>query len=52
MQVSTIQMILDDAGPRYRMHDPASWPQQAGLAAAGQWDELEDLQDRLSGGRA
>ncbi|MBN1119468.1 MAG: DUF4332 domain-containing protein [Anaerolineae bacterium] len=31
--------------------DPASWPQQATLAAAGSWDDLKELQDRLSGGR-
>ncbi|MGB1250299.1 MAG: 50S ribosomal protein L21 [Candidatus Promineifilaceae bacterium] len=28
-----------------------TWPQQAALAAAGKWDELQDLQDRLDGGR-
>ncbi len=46
-----IQAILDEAGPRYRMHDPATWSQQARLAADGQWQELEELQDRLKGGR-
>jgi large subunit ribosomal protein L27 len=49
--VEKIQAILDEAGPRYRMHDPATWSQQARLAADGQWAELEDLQDRLKGGR-
>ncbi|NDJ52980.1 MAG: DUF4332 domain-containing protein [Chloroflexi bacterium] len=28
-----------------------SWPEQAQLAAAGQWDDLQDLQDQLQGGR-
>lgn len=44
--------ILDAAGPRYKMHDPTTWPKQAKLAAAGKWDELTKLQDELKGGRA
>ena len=28
-----VQAILDEAGPRYRMHDPATWSKQAKLAA-------------------
>jgi len=46
-----LKEILDNAGPRYRMHDPSTWPQQATLAAAGKWDELKVLQDSLNGGR-
>jgi large subunit ribosomal protein L27 len=46
-----VQAILDEAGPRYRMHDPATWAKQARLAADGKWEELEALQDRLDGGR-
>ncbi len=49
-EVSVLQSILDDAGPRYRIHDPGTWPRQAGLAAVGSWDELAALQDRLKGG--
>ena len=49
--VGAIRQVLEDAGPRYRMHDPGTWPQQAGLAAQGLWDELDALQDTLSGGR-
>ncbi len=33
-------------------HDPTTWPQQAGLATAGKWDELKELQDELDGGKA
>ena len=44
--------VLEGGGPRYQMHDPTSWPAQADLAAAGRWDELKELQDNLSGGRA
>lgn len=34
-----------------RIADPTTWPQQAALAAAGKWDELQALQDSLKGGR-
>lgn len=47
----TVQAVLDEAGPRYKMHDPATWSKQAALAAAGQWEELETYQDQLQGGR-
>ena len=49
--VDTLRSILADAGSRYQMHDPGTWPEQAGLAAAGDWDALDSLQDRLDGGR-
>ncbi len=43
--------ILQKAGSRYRMHDPSTWPKQAGLASVGKWDDLKVLQDKLKGGR-
>ena len=46
-----IKAILQEAGPRYQMHNPTTWPQQAGLAADGRWDELERLQAELDGGK-
>ena len=46
-----VQGILDEAGSRYRIHDPATWSKQAGLAADGKWGELESYQDELKGGR-
>jgi len=46
-----IREILVAQGSRYKMHDPTTWPQQAALAAEGQWDELKELQDNLKGGR-
>ena len=49
---ATLVNILATGGPRYQIHDPTSWPEQAALAAAGQWDELQALQDRLVAGRA
>ena len=48
--VSRLQEILDAAGKRYSIHNPSTWPQQAGLAAAGNWDALKELQDRIDGG--
>jgi len=49
--VSKLQEILTNAGPRYKMHVPDTWPQQAQLATDGKWDELQVLQDKLDGGR-
>lgn len=49
--VADCQKILDDAGPRYRVHIPDTWPEQASLAAKGAWDALAKLQDELDGGR-
>lgn len=46
-----IAQILADAGDRFRMHDPTTWPQQAQLAANGQWEMLKEYQDFLIGGR-
>jgi large subunit ribosomal protein L15 len=48
----TLKTILSEASGNFGGHDPSTWPQQAALAAAEKWDELKDLQDRLSGGRA
>ena len=50
-EVSFLKEILQDAGPRFRVHSPATWPQQSALAASGSWDELKVLQDNLNGGR-
>ena len=47
--VEDIQKILTDAG--LKMMDATTWPQQAELAAKGDWDALEKLQASLSGGR-
>ena len=48
--IDTVKAILEAAGPRYKIANPTTWAQQAGLAAAGKWDELESLQDRIKGG--
>ncbi len=49
--VAKLQSILEDAGDRYRMHNPSTWPKQAEMAAAGEWDKLREYQDFLDGGR-
>ncbi len=49
--IEQLKAILVEAGSRYKMHDPTTWPQQSALAAAGKWDELKTLQDELNGGR-
>ncbi len=49
--VARLKEILDAAGPSYQIHDPGTWPNQAGLAASGQWDALKKLQDELDGGK-
>ena len=46
-----LKALLNEAGSRYKMHDPKTWPQQAELADKGAWSELSDLQDHLLGGR-
>ena len=47
--VIDLQNILNSAG--LRTANPASWPQQAGLAADQHWDDLASLQKSLKGGR-
>jgi beta-lactam-binding protein with PASTA domain/predicted flap endonuclease-1-like 5' DNA nuclease len=41
--------ILEQAGLPFT--DPATWPEQAKLAAAGDWQALDALQKKLKGGR-
>lgn len=50
-ETEKVQAILDEAGPSYRIHDPATWANQAQMAHNGQWEELEAYQERLKGGR-
>ncbi|MEZ5044385.1 MAG: helix-hairpin-helix domain-containing protein [Saprospiraceae bacterium] len=47
----TLNKILTDAGPRYRIHDPKTWAKQAELALKGKWDELIEYQKFLDTGR-
>lgn len=45
----TLLVILRDGG--MNLAAPETWPEQARLAAAGQWDELSALQDVLQAGK-
>jgi len=50
-KIKVMKDVLSAAGPRFKMHDPATWAKQAKLAAANKWDELTKLQDELKGGK-
>lgn len=50
--VDRLRSILGEADHRLlRLADPTTWPQQARLAAAGEWDALTELQESLRAGR-
>jgi small subunit ribosomal protein S20 len=51
-KIETLTAVLEKAGPRFKMHKPDTWPQQAALARDGKMDELKALQDELNGGKA
>jgi predicted flap endonuclease-1-like 5' DNA nuclease len=48
-KVIILEVILMEGN--LRTAKPATWPDQAALAAEGKWDELQKLQDELKGGR-
>lgn len=45
--IKKLQLILDGAGSSFNVYNPASWPKQAKLAAAGKWEELSQWQEEL-----
>ena len=47
--VEKLREVLAEA--KLQMMDPSGWMEQAELAAKGDWDALEKLQDELKGGR-
>ena len=44
-----LETVMKEAGTR--LANPATWPEQAGRAAARDWEWLRQLQDELKGGR-
>ena len=47
-EADQLRQILGDANPRLlQLADPTSWPRQAELAAAGDWEALDVLQGTL-----
>ena len=51
--VERLQAILTEAGPAFKLASSAveSWPEQALLAAKGDWEQLHTLKDSLKAGR-
>jgi len=49
--VEKIQDILTDAGSRFKLADPGTWPKQSEYAADGKFKELQEYQDLLQGGK-
>lgn len=46
-----LKEILEKGGEKFRLHDPTTWPAQARLAVNGDWELLEEYQEKLKGGR-
>jgi predicted flap endonuclease-1-like 5' DNA nuclease len=46
-----LREIMEEAGSRFKSHDPKTWPVQAGLAADGKLVELKAWQGELKGGK-
>lgn len=49
--VEKCQQILENAGDKFKMHKPATWPKQSEMAYLGKWKELKEWQDVLDGGK-
>jgi len=48
---SSLREILSNAGSRFKVHDPSTWPLQASMALNGDWEELKRFQEELNGGK-
>jgi predicted flap endonuclease-1-like 5' DNA nuclease len=52
LEPERLRELLRDRNPNLlRLADPATWPEQARLAAAGEWEVLAKFQQELKGGR-
>lgn len=49
--VEWLEEILANAGSRYSIHSPSTWPDQAKLAYEKKWRELEEYQEILNAGK-
>lgn len=49
--VTGLEDILLAGWPRYQVHTPTTWPDQARLAMQGKWSELEEYQAILNRGQ-
>ena len=51
LDVEWLEEILKDWPKKYRNHNPATWPDQARIAAEKKFTELEEYQEILNAGR-
>ena len=49
--VAKLKEILANGGGRFKQWDPGTWPEQAALAAKGDWEAFNKLTKELIGGR-
>jgi large subunit ribosomal protein L21 len=49
--VERLRALMKAGGPRFASHDPTTWPEQAKLAAAGDWDAFNKLTGELVAGK-
>ncbi|HNQ72409.1 MAG TPA: helix-hairpin-helix domain-containing protein [Verrucomicrobiota bacterium] len=49
--VERLKEILAAGGEHLKQWDPTTWPEQAALAAKGDWDAFAKLKEELKGGR-
>jgi predicted flap endonuclease-1-like 5' DNA nuclease len=45
------EILLEDGGPQYKIHEPKTWPHQSLLMVEGKWSDLKKYQDELVGGK-
>jgi predicted flap endonuclease-1-like 5' DNA nuclease len=50
-EIGRLHQILEEAGPHFKLADPETWPEQAKLAAKGDWAGFKKLKDDLIAGR-
>lgn len=50
-KVTDLRQVLENAGSRYKMHDPSKWAKQARFAAKDQWSKLNEFQAELKKGK-
>lgn len=46
-----LKEILEAAGERFHMHNPATWPKQCKMMVEDEWAELKNYQQNLNGGK-
>lgn len=46
-KVTDLKKVLNNAGPRYQMHNPKFWAKQAKMASKGEWTKLQSFKDTI-----